>query len=283
MTQTVAFAVRVGNWVDSPPVRNFIIGLIVINAITLGMETSPRIMDSYGSILYWIDRVILSIFVVEIVLKLYAHRVRFFASGWNVFDFLVVAISLLPATEIFSVFRSLRVLRVLRLISMIPQLRLVVSALLQAIPGISSIFGLLAVLYYVFAVIATKLFGSAFPDWFGNLGLSMYTLFQVMTLESWSMGIVRPIMQVYPYAWIFFVIFILIATFTMLNLFIAIIVNSMQSLHESEQRKICSEIDQATHEETRVLEREILELRSEILELKLLLLERVEVRNNVVP
>jgi voltage-gated sodium channel len=107
-----------------------------------------------------------------------------------------------------------------------------VESLLHAIPGIASITGLLALLYYVFAVMATGLFGAAHPAWFGTIGKSMYTLFQIMTLESWSMGIARPVMETPPSAWPFFIPFILIATFTILNLFIAIIVNSMQTMHD---------------------------------------------------
>jgi voltage-gated sodium channel len=270
-TQTITLPIRVGNWIESPPIRNFIIVLIAINAITLGMETSPKIMAQYSGLLHIADRTILSIFVVEIALKMYAYRSRFFTNGWNVFDFIVVGIALLPSIEIFSVFRILRVLRVLRLISMIPQLRLVVDALLQAIPGISSIFALLIVLYYIFAVIATKIFGPNFPQWFGDIGSSMYTLFQIMTLESWSMGIVRPVMEAYPYAWLFFIPFILVATFTMLNLFIAIIVNSMQTLHDQEQQRINEKIEEIAQSETELLEAEIRQLRIEIQELKTLL------------
>jgi voltage-gated sodium channel len=165
-----------------------------------------------------------------------------------VFDFTVVAIALAPATAQFSVLRALRVLRVLRLISMVPQMRRVVSALLSAIPGLSSIILVLLLIFYVFAVIATNLFGTDFPQWFGSIGNSMYTLFQIMTLESWSMGIVRPLMEKHPYAWAFFVPFILIATFTMLNLFIAIIVNAMQTQAEHESNKTIDKVETVTGE-----------------------------------
>ncbi len=127
-------------------------------------------------------------------------------------------------------------------------MRRVVSALLSAIPGLSSIILVLLLIFYVFAVIATNLFASQYPEWFGSIGDSMYTLFQIMTLESWSMGIVRPMMETHPYAWAFFIPFILIATFTMLNLFIAIIVNAMQLQAEEENSKTINKIE-ATNEE----------------------------------
>jgi voltage-gated sodium channel len=151
-----------------------------------------------------------------------------------VFDFVVVAIALVPASGPLSVLRALRVLRVLRVLTIVPSMRRVVGGLLAAIPGLASIAGVLALIFYVFAVITTNLFGDRFPEWFGSIGHSLYTLFQVMTLESWSMGIVRPVMEVYPYAWAFFIPFILIATFTMLNLFIGIIVNAMQSITDAD-------------------------------------------------
>lgn len=234
---------RLGEWVHSPVIERFIIGLIFVNAITLGMETSNDIMAKAGDIIIALDVAILSIFVIEISLRIMAHGRQFFKDPWSVFDFLVVAIALVPSTSQFSVLRALRVLRVLRLITMVPQMRRVVSALLSSIPGLSSIIMVLLLIFYVFAVIATNLFGEQYADWFGSIGRSMYTLFQVMTLESWSMGIVRPLMETHPYAWAFFIPFILIATFTMLNLFIAIIVNAMQTQAEQESGKTINRVE----------------------------------------
>jgi voltage-gated sodium channel len=221
---------RAGAWIESPRVQRWIIWLIIVNAVILGLETSPSVMAVAGPALIAADRAILAVFVAEILMKLYARRLGFFRDPWNVFDFIVVGIALVPATGPLAVLRTLRVLRVLRLVSQVPRLRFIVEALLHAIPGIGAIAGLLGLLFYVFAVMATGLFGARFPDWFGSVGASLYSLFQIMTLESWSMGIVRPVMEVYPHAWAFFVPFILLATFTMLNLFIAIIVNTMQEL-----------------------------------------------------
>ena len=235
-------------FVESPGIEKFIIGLILINAVTLGMETSDAIMSRYGTIIRTIDGLIISVFVIEIGLRITAHGRAFFKDPWSVFDFTVVAIALVPASSQFSVLRALRVLRVLRLLTMVPQMRRVVGALLSAIPGLSTIIMVLLLIFYVFAVIATNLFGDQYADWFGSIGSSMYTLFQVMTLESWSMGIVRPLMQTHPYAWAFFVPFILIATFTILNLFIAIIVNAMQTQAELEASKTIASVETATGE-----------------------------------
>ena len=220
-------------WLERSSVQGFIITLIVTNGVILGIQTSAALTDYFGNGLYLLDQLILAIFVLEIMLKLIANGRGFFRSYWNLFDFFVVAIALVPASGPFAVLRVLRVLRLLRLISVVPRLRFVVEALLHAIPGIASIGILILILFYVFAVVATGLYGGEFPEWFGSLGRSMFTLFQIMTLESWSMGIVRPVMQAFPFAWIFFVLFILVATFTMLNLFIGVIVETMQTLHAS--------------------------------------------------
>jgi voltage-gated sodium channel len=227
---------RVQDALESARVQHAITVLVVANAIVLGLETSRRAMEAAGSLLQGLDRLLLSVFVGELLLKLLVYRTRFHRDPWNLFDAAVIGMALLPTSGSLSVLRALRVLRTLRLVSAVPSMRRVVGALLHAIPGMGSIAALLAVLFYVFAVMATKLFGEAFPAWFGSVGLSAYTLFQIMTLESWSMGIVRPVMEVFPRAWLFFVPFIAITAFTVLNLFIGIIVDAMQSQHASERR-----------------------------------------------
>lgn len=262
---------RLGAFLASARVQQFIIGLIVINAVLMGLETSPALMAQYGSTLLAFDRAILVVFVLEIALRLYVHRAAFFRDPWSLFDFAVVSIALIPASGPFAVLRALRVLRVLRMLTMVPSMRRVVGALLSAIPGLSSIALVLLLVFYVFAVIATHLFGADFPDWFGHLGRSLYTLFQIMTLESWSMGIARPVMEVAPFAWIFFVIFILFATFTMLNLFIAIIVNAMQTFNEGEHQSTVEAVEQVGQSIEHQLHAEVQLLRQEIGELKGLL------------
>jgi voltage-gated sodium channel len=268
---------RLGTLLSDGRTQRVILGLILLNAATLGMETSPALMAGYGSMLTAIDRTILAVFVVEIVARLVVHRWAFFRDPWSVFDFIVVGIALVPASGPFSVLRALRVLRVLRVLAIVPSMRRVVAGLLAAIPGLGSIAAVLALIFYVFAVIATKLFGAAFPDWFGTIGLSLYTLFQVMTLESWSMGVARPVMEVYPYAWAFFIPFILVATFTMLNLFIGIIVNAMQSVTAQENAATVAAVDQAREHIESDLHEEVRALRSEIAELRGLLKDRAQV------
>lgn len=252
-------------------VQNLIIALILVNAVLLGLETSPSVMAAAGQFIIGLDRAILAVFVAEIALRLFVQRTAFWRDPWSVFDFLVIAIALVPASGSFAVLRALRVLRVLRLLTMVPSMRRVVGALLAAIPGLGSIGLVLLIVYYVFAVIATNLFAASHPEWFGSIGRSLYTLFQIMTLESWSMGIARPVMEHFPHAWIFFVLFILVATFTMLNLFIAIIVNAMQS-YSDEERSVATQaselarvhVETEMHAEFRAMREEMRKLREEL-------------------
>ena len=224
-------------WLDSAYVRNTILGVILFNAVILGLETSATVMAAAGPMIIVLDQICLAIFVVELVLKLYAQGTRFFRTGWNIFDFLIIGIALVPAGQGLSVLRALRILRVLRVVSVAPRLRRVVEGFVTALPGMASVFLLMAIIFYIGAVMATKLFGAGFPDWFGDLGNSAYTLFQIMTLESWSMGIVRPVMEAYPYAWAFFVPFIMVTTFAVVNLLVGLIVNSMQDAHSQEDNQ----------------------------------------------
>jgi len=245
--------------VASERFQRFIIAVIIANAIVLGLETSDWMMARAGGLLVALDRIALGIFVVEIGLKLYASRLGFFRSGWNLFDFAIVAIALLPSAGGLSVLRALRILRAFRLISAMPSLRRVVEGLMRAIPAMGSVLLLLGLIFYVGAVMATKLFGDRFPDWFGSVGASLYSLFQVMTLESWSMGIVRPVMEVYPFAWAFFVPFILVTSFMVLNLFIAIIVSAMTDSDTPPTPLPVKELA----DEMAALRRELAELRAE--------------------
>ena len=252
------------DFICSRPVQWSITGLIVLNALTLGLETSASVMAEWGSLLYTLDGIIIAIFAVEVAIRIIAFGPTFFRGGWNWFDFLIVGMSLIPSAGNLSVLRSLRILRILRLISVVPQMRTVVTALLQVIPGMGTVALLLLLIFYVGAVMATKLFGAAFPEWFGSIGASMYSLFQIMTLESWSMGIVRPVMETYPAAWAFFVPFILVTTFAVLNLFVAIVVDAMQSAHKEE----AAEVEAEAHAERVTIVEEIRALRQEISELR---------------
>jgi voltage-gated sodium channel len=201
------------------------------------------------------------LFSIELLLKFYVYRFRFFRSGWNLFDLAIVGIAWAPTSGALTVLRALRILRVLRLISVVPQLRRVVSAIGHSIPGMVSVVGVLGLIFYVASVLATKLFGT-YPDpnmqeWFGSIGASAYTLFQIMTLESWSMGVVRPTMELFPWAWSFFIPFIIITSFAVLNFFIGIIVDSMQIVQKQEETISDEENKHITMREYKLLKEQL--------------------------
>lgn len=225
------------DWLESGIVRSIIIGVIIFNSILLGMETSVTIMSSFGRLIIFLDNLCLTIFILELLIKLIAYRTRFIKSGWNLFDILVVGISLVPDVQSLTVLRALRIFRVLRVVSTAPRLRRVVEGFVSALPGMASVFLLMTIIFYIGSVISTKLFAVAFPEWFGSLGLSAYSLFQIMTLESWSMGIVRPVTTEFTYAWLFFIPFIIVTTFAVVNLLVGLIVNSMQDAHNEEENR----------------------------------------------
>lgn len=262
---------KLRQFIEADKFQRFIIVLILINAVTLGLETSKDIMLSWGDVIRLIDSTILVVFVIEILLRLIVYRLAFFRDPWSVFDFIVVGIALVPASGPFEVLRALRVLRVLRLLTMVPSMRRVVAGMIASLPGLGSVGAILAIIFYVSAVISTNLFGEQFPEWFGSLGSSAYTLFQIMTLESWSMGIVRPVMDVYPHAWVFFLPFILIATFTMLNLLMAVIVNAVQEVQHAEIEQSQDVMTSKMDEESGVTKKEFMKIHSEMAEIKRLL------------
>lgn len=246
--------------IESRRFEAFITVLIIVNAITLGLETSATAMAAAGPLLVALDRAVLAVFVVELLARMAVYRGAFFRDWWRVFDLIVVGISLAPATGNLSVLRALRVLRVLRLVSIVPSLRRVVGGFVAALPGMGSVVLLLSLVFYVFAVMATKLYGATFPDRFGDIAISLYTLFQIMTLEGWSDGVVRPIMEVHPYAWAFFLPFIVLTSFAVLNLFIGIIVSAMEEEHDAEADADREEIkhdQEAILEELRALRQEV--------------------------
>jgi voltage-gated sodium channel len=239
-----------------------VIALIVVNAAILGLETDAGIMAQFGRVLEIADRIVLALFVVEIALRIFVYRTAFLRDPWSIFDFTVVALALIPATGPLQVLRALRILRVLRLLSIMPSLRRVVGGLFAALPGMASIMLLIGLVFYVFAVMATNLFGPAFPEWFGSLDASAYTLFQMMTLDSWSSGIVRPIMEIYPFAWAFFVPFVLVTTYAVLNLFIGVIVSAMQSGADTAHAEAAQAREVEILSELRQLRAEIAQMRA---------------------
>ncbi|MCT8329451.1 ion transporter [Albidovulum sediminis] len=259
-------AVRV--FIERESVRNAILAVIIFNAVTLGVSTSSWAKAHAGDALSLIDGLVLTIFVCELALKFFAYRLSFFRSAWNIFDLVVVSVGLLPATESLSALRALRVIRALRLLSIVPQMRAVVQALFDALPGMGAVIIMLGIVYYVFGVMATIIFGPVFDEWFGTIGRSLYSLFQIMTLESWSMGIVRPVMVEFPYAWAFFVPFIIITAFSVLNLFIGLLVNTMQGAVEAEEQKEFEVLRDLVRSETDQVDAHVLELKDEIAALR---------------
>ncbi|MEO1266247.1 MAG: ion transporter, partial [Pseudomonadota bacterium] len=255
-----SFRARATALLADPRFERAIIILIVVNAVTIGLETSAAVMSRFGLLLDVLDNIIISIFAAEIALRLYVHGQKFWRDPWNWFDFIVVAVALIPASESFSVLRALRILRVLRLISALPSLRRVVNSLLSAIPSMGSIVLLLALVNYVAGVMATKLYGETHPELFGTIGASLFTLFQVMTLEGWAMEVVRPVMKEHPLAWLFFMPYIIIVVFAVLNLFIGIIVDAMQ--HQSDD--VADAVIEVTEREYENLLREIASLREDV-------------------
>ena len=255
---------KIGDFVEGAKFQNFITVLIVLNAAALGLETDPEIMIYLGNELIFFDHFVLIVFAIEIAIKLINRRLRFFKNGWNIFDFIIISIALVPSSGSLSVLRALRIFRAMRLLSVVPSMRKVIQALFLAIPGIFSVGSIILLIFYVSSVLTTNFFGSSFDEWFGSVGRSMYSRFQIMTLESWSMGIVRPVMAVYPYSWMFFVIFILITSFAVMNLFIGIIVDAMQQQSYEEQHEEAEKLSA----ESSAIHKIVLDLQGEIRELK---------------
>lgn len=232
-----------GRIVYSRSVQAFVTICIVLNSIQLGLETTRWWNDWTGSLSETIDGIFIWIFALEVILKLISDKHRFFLKGWNIFDFIVVAISFVPGNGALSVLRAFRIFRTFRLLNKFQRLRIITESLLTAIPSIGWICLLLSIWFYICSVIATNLFSGKFPVWFGSIPRSMFSLFQIMTLESWSMGIVRPVMQEYPYAWLFFVPFIIFATYTVMNLFIGILVSAISALQAAKNNADASRSD----------------------------------------
>ena len=254
--------------IEDPRTERVVMILIIINAVLLGLETSATMRANFGTLLEILDHAILAVFVAEIVARLIVHRLAFFRDPWSVFDFVVVGIALVPTSENFSVLRALRVLRLLRLITTVPSLRRVVAGLLTALPGMGSIVLLIGLIYYVFAVMATNMFGDSNPALFGTLGTSLFTLFTVMTLEGWVDGVTKPVMEHHPYAWIFFIVFIVVTTFMVLNLFIGVVVSAMQEEHDKAEELEREAEREMMRDETGPLAQEIQSLKAEVMALR---------------
>jgi voltage-gated sodium channel len=263
---------RFATMIFSPLFNRFITALILFNAIIIGLETYPSIYEPNKQLFLLLDYLILAIFTIEIALKIYVQKVHFFKDNWNKFDFAIIIGSvILYQTPFVSVLRIFRVLRVMRTISSVPSLRRIVGALFMAIPTIGSVILLMSIIFYVYAVIGTTFFASVTPEYFGSIQLTLITLFQVFTLESWASGVFRPIFVEIGWSWLYFVSFIVVATFIMINLIVGEIVNNAQKLSD-EIEKETKDIKEDTSE--------IQELKSEVRELKELLQAYITGKNS---
>lgn len=229
---------------DSTVFQNIVLGVIIFNTVIMGVQTISNLPPVLATVLSVLDIVCLGVFIAEMVLKIAAYGLSYFRDGWNWFDMIIILVSVfsglsfLSALRVFRVlrvFRSLKALRSMKLVSSMKHLQVIILALLRAIPSILWTGLLMVLVYYIFAVIGVSAFGEAFPEWFGNLGRAMYTLFQVMTLESWSMGISRPVMEVFPVAWVYFITFVLISSFIVMNVVVGIVVNSISEVTTEEK------------------------------------------------
>lgn len=230
-TQIHEFCVRV---TSSKIFKNTIVLIILINSIVLGLITSDVIYAKFGKILEFILSTCVAIFTVEILLRIIAKGWRFFLNGWNIFDFVLVSIALMPETGAAITFRVFRVMRALRMVSSFKKLRHIVSAILVSAPHVFWAAVLLMIIFYIFGIMGQNLFHEEFPQWFGTLGETVYTLFQVTTLESWSMGIARPVMKVFPWAWMYFVPFVMISSYIVLNVVVGVVVNATSDLSDDD-------------------------------------------------
>lgn len=240
---------KVKKFVENQAFQNFILGVIVFNCVLMGLQTSAVLTAKCGDLLNLLDNICLGIFIVELGLKIIAYNKIFLKDGWNIFDTIIVLMSLFSSMaflsslrifRIFRVFRSLKALksfRGFRMISSLKKLQVIIMAIVKSLPSIAWTGGLLLLVYYIFALMGVSFFGAAFPEWFGDLGKTMYTLFQVMTLESWSMGIARPVMEAYPAAWLYFVPFVLISSFIVMNVVVGIVVNAISDVTANDKQE----------------------------------------------
>jgi voltage-gated sodium channel len=227
----------------------WMIGLIVFNGVLIGLETSHEIDAAYGRWLHLGNNLILVVFILEAALKLTAVAPRFslyFGNGWNLFDFCIVVLSLVPSTGEFAlVARLVRVLRVLRLVSTVPQLRLIVATLVRSIPSMGHVIMLMSIIFYIYAVTGFHLFREHDAEHWGTLGAALLTLFGIVTLEGW-VQVMETALEAHAWAWIYFVSFVLIGTFVMLNLFIAVVINNLEASKVAELEELREPV---THDE----------------------------------
>lgn len=258
---------------NHPLFTNAIIAVILFNAVVIGLETYPSILKPNKELFLIIERLLLWIFSIEIAIRITAEDrwYRFFRDGWNNFDFIIVASSIiLIGYHYISILRILRLLRVLRAISVIPSLQKLIYALLRTIPSLGNIMLLMGLIFYIFAVLGTIIFSEISPEYFGTLHHTLLTLFQIVTLESWASEIMRPINEIAPWAWMYFVSFVLVGTFVVINLFVGVIVNNVQESNlEIVDKSKTNQSTPPSREDIDSLKEEIASLKTMISELKI--------------
>ena len=236
-------------FIEHKAVNNFILAVIVWNAVALGLLTYPNITGHFGSFLQESCFACVVIFTVELLIKLFVYGKFFFRDGWNNFDFILIVMSWIPTGGVFSSFRAFRILRTLRLVTRMQKLRIIVQAIIESIPNVGWACLLLLLIFYIFSIMGTTLFGEAYGEYFGTIGKSMFTLFQIMTLEGW-VDIARNIMESMYFAWVYFLSFILVSSFIVMNVIVGVIVNAIgeisaksKLMHERNNRKNMSDVE----------------------------------------
>ena len=274
------FIKRLQNYVDGEAdtwFEYFILAVIFVNVITLGLETTPFGL-AHENVLFIIDQICLWIFVVELLLKFIAFNKDFFKYKWNIFDLTIVLISIFATLPYFTVFRVFKIFRSVRIIKALKSFRAIkamkfvnglehlqriLRALVLSFSGIIWTLVLLFIIYYVYAIIGTHIFGAEFPDYFGTLGNSLLALFQIMTFDSWCSEIARPIIQLHSWAWIYFVTFALLSAFIIMNVIVGIVVDSIDESRRKDLEKKSGE----TTVTIKDLNKQIVELQKQIAEL----------------
>ena len=268
---------RLETFIESHFVDELVAIVIIINAIALFAATSIHINDHYGWWLEKIDQCALAFFMVELGVRIYIKRLRFFKGGWNLFDLFIVILAIISQTGYFTVLRALRILRVVRLVRLFPKMTFLIASIKDAIPGIVSISCFISLFYFIFSVVAFNLFRYIGAEYFNTIGHTLMTMFQLLLYDNWS-AVVRPVQEKIPYSNLFFIIYIVVMKFTLLNLFIGLIINSMQTAARRENKRamemLTSNIEAATELETKIettLENKVDALMLEIKSLRILL------------
>ncbi len=259
------------HWKHTQKIITFV---IILNAAVLGILTDRTLSAEEVLFLEAVDKACLVIFTVELIAKLLVYRRSFWSEGWNIFDFVIVLSSIVFISSSISVIRAFRIFRLLKALAEFPELQILVSSMLKAIPSMTWALLLLFIVFYIFAVFGSTMYGDAFPELFGDIGGSMFTLFQVMTFESWATAVARPIMAMYPYAWIYFLVFILLTAITLLNVMVGIVVEAVGTISEAVKQKQAAEAAENAPLEVRDADEREAEIRKHLVQIEELLQKR---------